>query len=486
MLCFNKRVSLAKTFWLKKFSKKYYLVNTHYYNVFFEPYEISKKQFLFLGKLDGSKTIEELIKHKSDKSKKEIIKFLNLLDKENGVEYDKQKVIEVPENNIGIYDIHYEFESKCNFSCQHCYQDKYINIGKSLKFEEIKKLAKALSKIGIIKIALSGGEPFLTKNLKDICCLFHNYGVKVDCIFTNGSLINNKDAKWLRQESIQVFISLDGLAKGNGLLRNLGESNGVLIFNKIIENIRKLVEGGVIVKINTVIHRHNLNELEEMYELLKKLGIRVWRMTVAKEVGRYVNNKNSFSVSEDEFAEVVEKLLKQFIRDVEQVKDGIIVPLDLRIANIFKTEMLVKPLISYSMNDSSCDYQKQRMTIKPNGDVVPCGLLIDEVFGNIEKGNIKGIFQNKKLKLIKNIFIKNIEGCNNCKFAYVCGGGCRVNSLATYGDLFHRDDNACASMNILFHNVRRILLENGYKFKFSKGIKSNNKRVYIKNTDFYF
>lgn len=173
--------------------------------------------------------------------------------------------------------------------------------------------------------------------------------------------------------------------------------------------------------------------------------------------------------------------------DVKKGKNSVIVPLDLRIANIFKTEMLVKPIISYTLHDSSCDYQKERITIKPNGDIVPCGLLINNVFGNIIKNSdIEKIAKNKNLRKIKNITINEIGECKICKYANLCGGGCRVNSLAEFGDLIHKDSYACICMNILFGKIKKLLEINGFKVRVSAKSNFSEKKIYINGTNYIF
>lgn len=485
MISFTKKVGLSSSFWLKKFGREFFLIDTHYHNIVFEPYILTKEEFLLVKELDGSKTIESIIARKKLKN----FDFFNLLDNKKALTYGKKRDIIVFDNKRGLYDVHFEFEAKCNYFCKHCYQEKYISNVESLSLGDIKKLAKQFNNVGVIKVALSGGEPFLRKDLKKICYIFHNNGIKVDCIFTNGSLIKKSDIKWLAKEAIQIFISLDGLSLGNGVIRNIPQHLRKSSFKNILEIIKRLTEGGVIVKVNTIIHKHNIQEISQMYNLFKKIGVLVWRLTISKEVGRYKNNKDSLSITKSELNKVIRQLLKSFIRDIKKCKNGIIIPFDLKIANIFKSEMLVKPLVGYSKTDSSCDYQKERITIKSNGDVVPCGLLVDQVFGNIKKEYLGNIIKNKNLKYIKNIPIVKIHECNKCEYSYVCGGGCRVNSLSEFGDLFHKDSHACLCMNLLFGEVKKILLKNNYRFNFEKNDSRKIEKtgtVYIADTDYYF
>ena len=60
----------------------------------------------------------------------------------------------------------------CNFKCGYCLPNGF-KIDKSdnrtfLSLEEIKRLAKGLSELGVSKIRLTGGEPTIRKDFYDI------------------------------------------------------------------------------------------------------------------------------------------------------------------------------------------------------------------------------------------------------------------------------------------------------------------------------
>lgn len=485
----EKNPILNTSYSIRSSNGKFYLSNLNYKGIIFEPYILTREQYEIIRKLDGTKNLKSIIKKFKYPWKANL--FLSELKKIKALRYsNKIRKFPLPFKKQGIFDVQFEFENKCNFNCMHCYQDKYLHIKKrdKLNLEHIKVLAANLEKLNAVKIALSGGEPFIGGDLKEICDIFKNRGIKPDCIFTNGLLINKKDIDWLSKESIHVFVSLDGITpNSHGIIRGVPIKDRKKVFNKIIRNVKELVHRGVIVKINTSLHRYNLNELDKMYSELKKIGVYVWRMTLPKLVGRYTENKNELYADKTKLSKSLVNLLKLFLKDVKKVKDGISVPIDLRIANVFKTEMLTKKMLKYSKNDSACDYQKERITIKSNGDVVPCGLLINHVYGNIKKEDLTKIWLKEDLQKIKNIPIKKILDCEECKYAYLCGGGCRVNSLYDYGDLFHKDKHACDCMKILFGPIKKLLENNGFKLKTTTNLnKKNHNKVYINNTSYSF
>ena len=60
----------------------------------------------------------------------------------------------------------------CNFKCDYCLPDGYKkNKGDNRTFisaDEIRRLAKALSQLGVSKIRLTGGEPTIRKDFFEI------------------------------------------------------------------------------------------------------------------------------------------------------------------------------------------------------------------------------------------------------------------------------------------------------------------------------
>ena len=74
----------------------------------------------------------------------------------------------------------------CNFKCGYClpngYQKDKSDNRTFLATEEIERLAKGLSELGVCKIRLTGGEPTVRKDFFDIVkILKNNSGIKKNC-----------------------------------------------------------------------------------------------------------------------------------------------------------------------------------------------------------------------------------------------------------------------------------------------------------------
>ena len=104
----------------------------------------------------------------------------------------------------------------CNFKCGYCLPNGY-QIDKSdnrtfLAAEEIGRLSKALSELGVYKIRLTGGEPTVRKDFFEIVKLIKsNSGIKKTVITTNGYHLD-KLAHKIKDSGLDgINISIDSL-----------------------------------------------------------------------------------------------------------------------------------------------------------------------------------------------------------------------------------------------------------------------------------
>ena len=104
----------------------------------------------------------------------------------------------------------------CNFKCGYClpngYQVDKSDKGKFLHLDEIKRLSKVFSNLGVQKIRITGGEPTVRKDFFDIVKTLKNEaGIKKVVITTNGYHLDDK-AKMLVDSGLNgINISIDSL-----------------------------------------------------------------------------------------------------------------------------------------------------------------------------------------------------------------------------------------------------------------------------------
>ncbi len=116
--------------------------------------------------------------------------------------------------------------STCNSLCRTCFYWDELNQGRDLSFEQIERVSRTAPPFH--KLWISGGEPFLRKELADILEIFYtNNGVRHVNLPTNGLLPQKVDAvitlllERCPELTIDLNFSLDGLANTHDAIRGV-------------------------------------------------------------------------------------------------------------------------------------------------------------------------------------------------------------------------------------------------------------------------
>tara|TARA_B100000029_G_scaffold78410_1_gene69899 strand:+ start:2974 stop:3966 length:993 start_codon:yes stop_codon:yes gene_type:complete len=142
----------------------------------------------------------------------------------------------------------------CNFKCGYClpngYQKDKSDNRKFLSSEEIERLAKGLSELGVSKIRLTGGEPTVRKDFFDIVkILKKNSGIKKTVITTNGYRLDQIAEKLVDSKIDGINISIDSLNRET--FKNITGHDRLPEILKGIEKLQKLNFKNI--KINAVL-----------------------------------------------------------------------------------------------------------------------------------------------------------------------------------------------------------------------------------------
>ncbi|KAI2489316.1 GTP 3' [Fragilaria crotonensis] len=166
---------------------------------------------------------------------------------------------------------------RCNLRCQYCMPPEGVPLSPEanlLQRDEIFKLASLFGKHGVDKIRLTGGEPLLRKNLKEIISdlrsvpSIHQIGMT-----TNGMTLTRQLDDLIAAGLTHVNISLDTLHESK--FRKLTRRPGL---DRVLQSIRAAAaafpQGRV--KINCVVVRNtNHDELVDFCNLTRELPVDV-------------------------------------------------------------------------------------------------------------------------------------------------------------------------------------------------------------------
>lgn len=164
---------------------------------------------------------------------------------------------------------------RCNLRCFYCMPSEsvqYMPKRELLTYEEILRLARIFSSLGIKKIRLTGGEPFLRKDFISLVKnLKHTEGIDKVHITTNG-VLTYPYLDQLRSIGVDgVNLSLDSLDRDNFL--NITKRDDL---DTVLRTLEGLLERKIDTKINMVVmHGKNTQEIIAMAQLTKSYGLSV-------------------------------------------------------------------------------------------------------------------------------------------------------------------------------------------------------------------
>ncbi len=161
-----------------------------------------------------------------------------------------------------------ELTSRCNLSCKMCYVKPWgENLSphsSELTAKEWIRLGKEAVDAGVLFFLLTGGEPFLHADFKEIYEAYNKMGVRIT-VFTNGILATGEMAKWLAQRPPSVIeITLYGASERT--YENLCGSGAA--YHQAIKGIETLLKEGLNITIRTTITKTNQDD----YKAIKKIA----------------------------------------------------------------------------------------------------------------------------------------------------------------------------------------------------------------------
>ncbi|CAG1002207.1 GTP 3',8-cyclase [Burkholderiales bacterium] len=157
-----------------------------------------------------------------------------------------------------LHDLRISVTDRCNFRCVYCMPKDvfgrdypFLPHAALLTFEEIARVARAFTGLGVGKIRLTGGEPLLRKNLERLVAMLATMPVDLT-LTTNGALLARKARPLADAGLKRVTVSLDAL--DDATFRAMGDTDTPVA--QVLDGIDAASRAGLApVKINAVIKR---------------------------------------------------------------------------------------------------------------------------------------------------------------------------------------------------------------------------------------
>ena len=299
---------------------------------------------------------------------------------------------------------------RCNNRCRFCYAGCDGACGRldspdiePEKIERIIDIFKSEAKIPFF--SFTGGEPLMRKDLERLMRYAVSKDLKINLV-TNGTLATPERAKSLYEAGLRTAqISLESPDEDihDALCGRKGS------WQQTIDGINNLREAGIAVQTNTTSTTMNIDTLERLPELSKKLGC------VRMSINLFIPTKRSpqadaLFVSYENIGKTVDKIRKAaFKADIDFLWYS---PLPMCIYN---------PLAK-GLGNKSCAACDGLISVDPEGNVLPCSSW-DEPVGNLLTDGFQNVWFNERAKAIKNKCFAH-PVCQQCHAFVACQGAC--------------------------------------------------------------
>lgn len=310
--------------------------------------------------------------------------------------------------------------NKCNARCKHCFYWKQLNKHQQdLTLDEIEKISIKAGNVQVL--LLSGGEPFLRKDLFEIISLFiKNNGTKVVSIPTNAILtqeiikVTQKLANTYPKVTFSINPSIDNLYKKQDEIRCVQNAfkYAVKTLNELI-NIKK-ENTNVEIVVNTTVSNFNYQDIDQIMNFFKKFNLTYHNFELLRGEPR---KKSVYLPPLNEIRKIHKKVIRLRNYYIEKNnKSSELAKLVERISvlGITKyTQTLKEQVLNNKNFPFICSAGKNIIVLEPNGEVRLCEL--HQPVGNIKdyEYDLEKLLKNKKARLL----FKQIQ---NCRCTHAC------------------------------------------------------------------
>lgn len=319
--------------------------------------------------------------------------------------------------------------SKCNLKCKYCFYHSIANARdvKDYGFMEEDDLKKIIEKAdeyckgGQCVFGFQGGEPMLIgiQYYEKLIQYIKETKYKTKFTFhlqTNGTLINDKWAKFFKDNNFLIGVSLDGIKDIHNL--NRVDYLNKDTFNTVMKGISYLKKYEVDFNILIVVTSMMCKKIEATYNFFKKNNFKFLQFIPCLDPLEENNTKNNYSLKPKDYEKFLEKLFDLWYTDM--IKGEKI--------SIRFFDNIVGLFLGYDYE--SCDMKgicSCQHVIESDGSMYPCDFYTYEKYsiGNIFNETFDTIHEKETtINFVKESLNLN-EKCYTCKFRNICRGGCK-------------------------------------------------------------
>jgi MoaA/NifB/PqqE/SkfB family radical SAM enzyme/SAM-dependent methyltransferase len=204
-------------------------------------------------------------------------------------EYPGRAALASPE---GLRELWIQINNACNLTCTHCLVSSGPGGTPGMEPEALARLVDRAAALGMERLYITGGEPFLRRDVFDLARRATEMHGSELIVLTNATVFAGaikKSLATLDRSKVRFQVSIDGARpETNDPIRGAGT------FEKALEGARVLADLGFEVSLTTVTTEGNLGELARIPAIVKSVGAKSQHLMWSHKRGRAVESDNAF------------------------------------------------------------------------------------------------------------------------------------------------------------------------------------------------
>lgn len=338
-----------------------------------------------------------------------------------------------------IITVMLELTYRCSERCIHCYNPGAArnseevpnrNIPNALSLDDYKRIINELYDEGVVRVCLSGGDPFSNPLAWNIIEYLFNKEIAIE-IFTNAQALVGNEERLASFFPCDVGISL--YSDKEDIHDYITQTKGS--FRKSMKVLERLSELNVPLVVKCCVMRPNVGSY---------LGV----SKIAQKYGAVFQLECSIFDSVDG-----DTCVSHYLRLTEEQMDVVLCDKNNPLYVGKDLEQFGRK--DLDMDDNGCLAGFQNFCITPNGNIIPCCSFHTSI-GNLKKQSVADVLvANPALEWWRNLKLHNYDECGRydyCGFCKLCPGL----NFAQHGTPLKAAENNCYTAKVRYNLAKRM------------------------------
>jgi len=340
-------------------------------------------------------------------------------------------VTDVGSSGLHLRLLFWESTARCNLRCVHCRRlviDE--GAGDELSTHEARRLIDSVAELGRPIFVFSGGEPLLREDWEALAGYARRKGLPT-ALATNGTLIDADLAGRIAAAGFhRVAVSLDAAdAERHDAFRGVGGA-----FKAAVGGIGALRKAGATVQINSTIYAGNVDQLDEIHRMARRLGAVALHLFILVPVGCGLQLAEREQLKPAQCEDLLGWVCRRQAEGTIEIK-ATCAPEYHRVGSRWLNENAHAPgaeRVRAGLRGRGCLAGIGVIFVSHSGEVFPCGYLPVSC-GNVRRRALAEIWEESPVLAELRNFDLLAGNCGRCEYKSTCGG-CRARAFAATGE----------------------------------------------------